>query len=88
MIIIIATFAQALSGNSSAVKIIGALIVWRFIVSPPPPPRIPPRLTPSSLDGRGHWRGLPSKCSHFLGIRFNQDPWSYDDSRLCFTRMG
>jgi PHS family inorganic phosphate transporter-like MFS transporter len=31
MIIIIATFAQALSGNSDAVKIIGALVVWRFI---------------------------------------------------------
>ena len=33
MIIIIATFAQALSGNAPAVHILGVLIVWRFIVS-------------------------------------------------------
>ena len=33
MIIIIATFAQALSGHAPAVGIIGALVVWRFIVS-------------------------------------------------------
>ena len=33
MIIIIATFAQALSGRAPAVGIIGALVVWRFIVS-------------------------------------------------------
>ncbi|KAH8826641.1 phosphate permease [Flagelloscypha sp. PMI_526] len=32
MIIIIATFAQALSGNASAVNIFGVLIVWRFIM--------------------------------------------------------
>lgn len=33
MIMIIATFGQALSGQAPAVGIIGALIVWRFIVS-------------------------------------------------------
>jgi len=33
MIIIVATFAQALSGNAPAVHIVGVLIVWRFIVS-------------------------------------------------------
>lgn len=38
MIIIVATFAQALSGNGHAVSIIGVLVVWRFIVS-----RFPPR---------------------------------------------
>ncbi|KAG5340897.1 Inorganic phosphate transporter PHO84 [Termitomyces sp. T112] len=32
MIIIIATFAQALSGNGHAVGIIGVLIVWRFLM--------------------------------------------------------
>jgi MFS transporter, PHS family, inorganic phosphate transporter len=32
MIMIIATFAQALSGNAPAVHIIGVLIVWRFIM--------------------------------------------------------
>jgi len=32
MIIIVATFGQALSGNSQSVKIIGALVVWRFIM--------------------------------------------------------
>jgi PHS family inorganic phosphate transporter-like MFS transporter len=32
MIIIIATFGQALSGQASAVSIIGVLIVWRFIM--------------------------------------------------------
>ena len=34
MIMIIATFGQALSGQAPAVGIIGVLIVWRFIVSP------------------------------------------------------
>ena len=33
MIIIIATFGQALSGTGDAVSIIGVLVVWRFIVS-------------------------------------------------------
>ena len=33
MIIIIATFAQALSGHAPAVHIIGVLVVWRFLVS-------------------------------------------------------
>jgi PHS family inorganic phosphate transporter-like MFS transporter len=32
MIIIIATFAQALSGGAHAVNIIGVLVVWRFIM--------------------------------------------------------
>ena len=32
MIIIVATFAQALSGQGPAIHIIGALIVWRFIM--------------------------------------------------------
>jgi len=33
MIIIIATFGQALSGQAPAIHIIGVLVVWRFIVS-------------------------------------------------------
>ncbi|PPQ90999.1 hypothetical protein CVT25_013924 [Psilocybe cyanescens] len=32
MVIIVATFAQALSGQAAAVKIIGVLVVWRFIM--------------------------------------------------------
>ncbi|PPQ69014.1 hypothetical protein CVT24_000089 [Panaeolus cyanescens] len=32
MIIIVATFAQALSGNAPSVHIIGVLVVWRFIM--------------------------------------------------------
>lgn len=32
MIIIIATFGQALSGHAPAVHIIGVLVVWRFIM--------------------------------------------------------
>ena len=32
MIMIIATFGQAVSGNAPAVNIIGVLVVWRFIV--------------------------------------------------------
>ena len=32
MIIIIATFGQALSGHAAAVNIIGVLIVWRFLM--------------------------------------------------------
>jgi len=41
MIIIVATFAQALSGNAAAVHIIGVLIVWRFIVRPTSRSRAP-----------------------------------------------
>jgi hypothetical protein len=33
MIIIVATFGQALSGSGHAVNIIGVIIVWRFLVS-------------------------------------------------------
>ena len=33
MIIIVATFAQAVSGTAQAVSIIGVLVVWRFLVS-------------------------------------------------------
>ena len=33
MIIIIATFGQALSGQAYAIHIIGVLVVWRFLVS-------------------------------------------------------
>jgi PHS family inorganic phosphate transporter-like MFS transporter len=33
MIIIIGTFAQALSGDGKVVHIIGVLVVWRFLVS-------------------------------------------------------
>ncbi|KDR76371.1 hypothetical protein GALMADRAFT_247813 [Galerina marginata CBS 339.88] len=32
LIIIVATFAQALSGQAAAVRIIGVLVVWRFIM--------------------------------------------------------
>jgi PHS family inorganic phosphate transporter-like MFS transporter len=32
MIIIVATFAQALSGQAPAIHIIGVLVVWRFIM--------------------------------------------------------
>jgi PHS family inorganic phosphate transporter-like MFS transporter len=32
MIIIVATFAQALSGQAAAIRIIGVLVVWRFIM--------------------------------------------------------
>jgi PHS family inorganic phosphate transporter-like MFS transporter len=32
IIMIVATFAQALAGHSTGVHIIGALIVWRFIM--------------------------------------------------------
>ena len=33
MIIIVATFGQALSGQAPAIRIIGVLVVWRFLVS-------------------------------------------------------
>lgn len=33
IIIIIGTFAQAISGQGDAVSIIGALVIWRFFVS-------------------------------------------------------
>jgi PHS family inorganic phosphate transporter-like MFS transporter len=35
MIIIIATFAQALAGSAPSVTIIGAIVIWRGIVSQP-----------------------------------------------------
>ena len=53
MIIIVATFAQALSGSAKSVSIIGVLVVWRFLVSRYP--FLLARLTPSS-DGRWCWR--------------------------------
>ena len=34
MIIIVATFGQALSGSAPAVHIINVLVVWRFLVCP------------------------------------------------------
>lgn len=33
MIMIIATFGQALAGEAPAINILGVIIVWRFIVS-------------------------------------------------------
>ena len=33
MIIIVATFGQAVSGSGDAVSIIGVLVVWRVLVS-------------------------------------------------------
>jgi hypothetical protein len=33
MIMIIATFGQAISGSGGVISIIGALVCWRFIVS-------------------------------------------------------
>jgi hypothetical protein len=33
VIIIVATFGQAVSGNGHAVGIIGVIVVWRFLVS-------------------------------------------------------
>lgn len=33
MIIIIATFGQAVAGQAKAINILGIIIVWRFIVS-------------------------------------------------------
>jgi PHS family inorganic phosphate transporter-like MFS transporter len=32
MIIIVATFGQAISGESPVVRVIGAIITWRFIL--------------------------------------------------------
>ena len=32
MIIVVATFAQALSGQAPAIHLLGVLIVWRFIM--------------------------------------------------------
>lgn len=33
MVIIIATFGQAVAGQAKAINILGIIIVWRFIVS-------------------------------------------------------
>jgi PHS family inorganic phosphate transporter-like MFS transporter len=42
MIIVVATFAQALLGSAASVNIIGAIVVWRGIVSQFLTPTIPP----------------------------------------------
>jgi hypothetical protein len=55
MIMIIATFGQALSGQAPAVGIVGVLIVWRFIVSSHYV-QSTHFLTPTSSDGRWHRR--------------------------------
>lgn len=55
MIMIIATFGQALSGQAPAVGIIGALIVWRFIVSLSTTSNLHIRL-PLASDGCRNWR--------------------------------
>ena len=85
MIIINATFAQAVSGTANSFSIISILAVWRFIVSWHP--FLPTRLTPSS-DGRWYWRWLPFKCRHFLWIRFHKNSWSHDGCCLCCAGLG
>jgi MFS transporter, PHS family, inorganic phosphate transporter len=84
MIMIIATFGQAISGGGGVVSIIGALVCWRFIVSPS---SFRAYLTSNIIsDGYWYWRRLPSECRHFLRIRFHEDPWTYDG--CCVRRTG
>lgn len=75
MIMIIATFAQALSGQAPSVNVIGALVVWRFIV------RIwvglgqRIKLILCVSDGRRNWWRLSFEFRYLFRIRSNQNPW-------------
>jgi PHS family inorganic phosphate transporter-like MFS transporter len=53
MIIVVATFAQALLGSAASVNIIGAIVVWRGIVSQFLMPSIPPLII--ILPGGREW---------------------------------
>jgi len=65
MIMIVATFGQAVSGNAPAVHILGVLIVWRFIVSYPFN-NTSHLVSNPRVDGRwNRWR-LPSISRHFI----------------------
>jgi hypothetical protein len=87
MIIIVATFGQAVSGNGFAVGIIGVLVVWRFLV----------RLHGMSFeidpyrlhsDGGRRWRRLSAQCYHLLRVRVDSDPRTRDDGCVCCPGLG
>lgn len=42
MIILVATFAQALCAPATAIQVVGVLIFWRFVVCPPSMARLVP----------------------------------------------
>jgi len=87
MIMIVATFGQAVSGNAPAVHILGVLIVWRFIVSIPLKVLVILFSNPH-VDGRwNRWR-LSSISRHFIGICCYQNSWPHDDGCLCRPRLG
>jgi hypothetical protein len=54
MIIIVATFGQAVSGQAPAIHIIGILVVWRFVVSPILPPFVKSSVLSNRSDGPRH----------------------------------
>lgn len=88
IIMIIATFSQALAGYSPGVSILGVLIFWRFVMGVGigwvhlhscPAAR--------SYSPLCRWR-LPSVGSDGLGVFFNPYSWSSHDCRVCLSRLG
>jgi hypothetical protein len=61
MIIIVATFGQAISGQAPAIHIIGALCVWRFLVSRNP------HSAPSGIfsEPQFRWVSVSAVITHF-----------------------
>jgi hypothetical protein len=87
MIMIIATFGQALAGQAPAVSVLGVIIVWRFIVSATVFLQ-DLCLILLSIDGRRYRGRLPSECHYFFRIRSHTFPRPSHDCCLRCTRMG
>lgn len=89
MIIVTATFAQALAGNAPAVNIIGVLVVWRFIVSTIPDGTYK-RITQTYIYvawNRNRGR-LPFERCDIIRIRIHQNSWTHDGLRLRRATLG
>ena len=87
MIIIIATFGQAVAGQAKAINILGIIVVWRFIVSASAIKRSSEGPT-SPTDGYRHrWR-LPSFRRYLFRIRVETESWTSYDCSLRQPGMG
>ena len=84
MIIIVATFGQALSGSAPAIHIINVLVVWRFLV------RSTNHNNICSQPIDGHWdrRRLPSLGCYLFRVCLHKDSRAHDDGRFRRSRVG
>lgn len=55
ILMMIATFGQAVAGHAPAVSIIGVLVTWRFLVSVSSDALAPSGTHTPLLDGRRYW---------------------------------